>query len=391
MTIKLQNHEHISFNRDWAIENETMFMLGQCESIIRFISGAPIKPEYRQYLLQVSLRKGARTTTAIEGNTLSEEDVNKIAEGEKLPPSKEYLEIEVRNILEALNAIRDEVVVEGRSILITPELINNFHKTVGKNLGEHFAAAPGQFRASGHNVTVGKYRAPSGEQVTPLMIQLCDWMKNEFQYEKGEQHFIDQVIQAIVFHAYIAWIHPFGDGNGRTARLIEFYILLRAGLPDIASHILSNFYNDTREEYYRQLDTATKERSLTGFIRYAVRGFRDGLSDVLKIVQDNLLATSWERFIYETLDSKKVTGKTRAIIKRRRTLALNFPVDKLYAIEELLNTNPAIIKEYARLSPFTLRRDLEELERLNLIVKQGDKYIGNAGILRGFMPMRKKN
>jgi len=389
MNIKLQYFEHISFNRDWVIENEIMFMLGQCESIIRFVSSAPIKPEYRKYLLQVSLRKGARATTAIEGNTLSEEDVNKIAEGEKLPPSKEYLEIEVKNILEALNAIRNDVVIEGRSIVITPELINNFHKAVGKNLGEHFAAVPGQFRVSGHNVTVGKYRAPAGEQVTPLMIQLCDWMQNEFQYEKGDQPFIDQVMQAIVFHVYIAWIHPFGDGNGRTARLIEFYILLRAGLPDIASHILSNFYNDTREEYYRQLDTATKERTLTGFIKYAVRGFRDGLLDMLKIVQDNLLATSWERLIYETLDSKKVTGKTKAIIKRRRTLALNFPVDKLYAIDELLNTNPAVIKEYAKLSPFTLRRDLEELERLDLIVKQGDKYIGNAAILKGFMPMRK--
>jgi len=41
-------------------------------------------------------------------------------------------------------------------------------------------------------------------------------------------------------------IHPFGDSNGRTARLIEFYILLRAGLPDMVSHILSNHYNDTR-------------------------------------------------------------------------------------------------------------------------------------------------
>ena len=76
-------------------------------------------------------------------------------------------------------------------------------------------------------------------------------------------------------HVYIAMIHSFGDGNGRTVRLIEFYILLRAGLPDIASHILSNHYNDTRQEYYRQIDLCIRERDLSGFVRYVVQGFRD--------------------------------------------------------------------------------------------------------------------
>ncbi|MDP2993142.1 MAG: Fic family protein, partial [Deltaproteobacteria bacterium] len=114
-------------------------------------------------------------------------------------------------------------------------------------------------------------------------------------------------MQAIVAHVYIAVIHPCGDGNGRTARLIEFYILLRAGLPDIASHILSNHYNDTRQEYYRRLDLCVRERDLSGFGRYAVQGFRDGLKGVLDIVQANLLEMSWHKFIYDTLDSKKAT------------------------------------------------------------------------------------
>jgi Fic family protein len=385
----LQEYQHISFKRDWTLDQETIFMLGQCEVIIRAISSAPIKPEYRESLLQVSLRKGARATTAIEGNTLSDEEVAKIAEGEKLPPSKEYLETEVKNILVALNTILNEVVMDGKATVINTELIKNFHHAVGKNLGDHFQAIPGQFRASGHNVTVGKYRPPEGHYVNELMKKLCEWMKAEFHYERGEQHFTDQVIQAIVFHAYIAWIHPFGDGNGRTARLVEFYILLRAGLPDIASHILSNFYNDTRDEYYRQLDASIHERSLTHFIKYAVRGFRDELNSVLQIVQGNNLVTSWEKFIYETLDSKKVSGKSKAIIKRRRTLAINFPVDRFYTIDELLNTIPAVIKEYAKLSQFTLKRDLSELERLQLVAKKEDRYTGNIGILKGLMPRRK--
>jgi len=386
----MQKYEHIPFQKNWLLDEETIFRLGQSDSIIQAISSAPIKPEYRKQLLSVSLRKGARATTAIEGNTLSEEEVARIDAGEKLPPSKEYLEIEVKNVITALNQIRAEVIAENKAFVLSPELIERFNHCVGKDLGEHFQGIPGKFRASGHNVVVGAYRPPPGADVAPLMIRFCDWMKETFRYEEGMQTFTDQVLQAIVAHVYLAMIHPFGDGNGRTARLIEFYILLRAGLPDIASHILSNHYNDTRQEYYRQLDRCVRERDLSDFIKYAVLGFRDGLKSVLDVVQRNLLETSWHKLIYDVLDSKKAAGKTRAIVKRRRTLALHFPVDQWQTPEELVDGSGILAREYARLSSTTLMRDLAELGKLELIVKDKDKYKGNIDIMRGLMPLRKK-
>jgi len=385
----MQNYPHIPFQKNWRLDESAIFMLGQSESIIQAISSAPIKPEYRKQLLVVSMRKGARATTAIEGNTLSEAEVARIDEGEKLPPSKEYLEIEVKNVIAALNQIRTEVITEDKALILSPELIERFNHFVGKDLGDHFQGVPGKFRASGHNVVVGTYRPPPGEEVAPLMLGFCEWMKETFRYGYGQQSFSEQVLQAIVAHVYLAMIHPFGDGNGRTARLIEFYILLRASLPDIASHILSNHYNDTRQEYYRQLDLCVRTRDLSGFIRYAVLGFRDGLKGVLDVVQMNLLEMSWHKFIYDVLDSKKATGKTRAIVKRRRTLALQFPVDKWLTPDDLVVSSGILAKEYAALSSTTLMRDLTELERLELIVKEKDKYKGNIEIMRGYMPMRK--
>ncbi len=62
----------------------------------------------------------------------------------------------------------------------------------------------------------------------------------------------------------------------RTARLVEFYLLMRAGVPDISSLVLSNFYNLTRSEYYRQIDKATNQNDITDFLFYAIQGFRDG-------------------------------------------------------------------------------------------------------------------
>ena len=385
----MQNHPHIPFQKNWRLDEGAIFMLGQSESIIQAISSAPIKPEYRKQLLVVSLRKGARATTAIEGNTLSEEEVSRVDEGERLPPSKEYLQIEVKNVIAALNQIRTEVITEDKALILSPELIERFNHFVGKDLGDHFQGMPGKFRASGHNVVVGTYRPPPGAEVAPLMLRFCEWMKETFCYEYGQQSFPEQVLQAIVAHVYLAMIHPFGDGNSRTARLIEFYVLLRAGLPDIASHILSNHYNDTRQEYYRQLDLCVRTRDLSGFISYAVLGFRDGFRGVLDVVQRNLLEMSWHKFIYDVLDSKKATGKTRAIVKRRRTLALQFPVDKWHTADELVVSSGILAKEYTPLSSTTLMRDLAELERLELIVKEKDKYKGNIEIMRGYMPMRK--
>lgn len=389
MTNLSTSHPHISFTDNWHTSEDTLFMLGQCEAIIRIISNAPLDPEYRRKLLQVSLRKGAQATTAIEGNTLSEEEIVKIDEGGSLPPSKEYLQIEVQNVISALNQIRSEVILDGKEHLITPELIKTFHFNIGKNLGDHLRTVPGQFRNVGHDVVVGPYKPPLGKDVLPLIIRLCDWLQESFHYEDGKQNFIEQVLQAIVCHVYIAWIHPFGDGNGRTARLIEFYLLLRAGLPDIASHILSNHYNNTREEYYRQLDLAGKEKNLSRFIAYAVLGFRDGLNEVLDVVQINVLKTAWRNYIYEILDSKKAAGKTKAIVKRRRNVALNFPTDSFQAIDHLLNNNATFAREYANYSSITLQRDLLELEKLGLIVRDNDQYKANIEILKESMPLKK--
>lgn len=184
---------------------------------------------------------------------------------------------------------------------------------------DHFKATPGRFR--NNNVTVGNYLAPEHKDVHGLINQLCDWLQNEFHFGK-EQSFEEAVIQAIVTHVYIAWIHPFSDGNGRTARLLEYYLLLRAGVPDIASHVLSNHYNSTRSEYYRQIENATLKKDLTEFIDYAIQGFRDGLYETLNIIQENQLQITWRNYIYGIFNNKKATGKASIAIKRRRNLIL---------------------------------------------------------------------
>lgn len=381
----LNTHKFISFQKSWVIDSDLWFLLGQCKSLISAISRTPLLPRYRRDIYTVNLIKGVQATTAIEGNTLSEEEIAVIEKGGSLKKeSKKYMEQEVKNVLDALNFLSEEILRGKEISLLRPDLIKNFHSLIGQNLGEYLEAIPGKFRTN--DVSVNRYKAPPYQYVEKLMNDFCDWSRREFHYEKG-QNFSTAIVQAIVSHIYIAWIHPFGDGNGRTARLVEFYLLLRAGVPDIASHILSNFYNETRNEYYKKLDETSKNGGdLTSFIKYALTGFKDGLKLVLEKINQNQLETSWRNYVNEIFDKdNNSTTKTIKVRKRQMSLILSLDLNSSYSEAALFRVNSAVEMEYRDQSKRTIQRDLSNLIQLGLLVHENDTYFANTNVLRGTM------
>jgi Fic family protein len=376
--------EHISFRQAWTINERASNLLGQCYAYTQAITKTPISPSNRRRLLAVSLRRGALATTAIEGNTLTEEELEQIAAGQNLPPSRQYQQKEVQNVLDALNRLLKELVEAKTPEKITVKLIQRFHKMVSKGLGENYGN-PGHFRRK--NVVVGNYRPPSFDMVENLVKQFCDWLLKQFHYSGG-QNFDDTIIQAIISHIYIGWIHPFLDGNGRTARLLEFYLLLRAGVPDIASHLLSNHYNNTRDEYYRHLQNAAETGDLTGFIQYALEGFRDGLEyNVLKVIHDDQIGATWKNYVHDTTEElQKKENKNEKIIRRIRQLAYYLPANKFISINEIKIVDIHINQVYEGLTRPTLKSDLDLLTACNLIDEQDGKYRSRQETLHAFMP-----
>jgi len=375
--------EHISFRANWRLPEKTANLLGQCYAYINSILNTPIRPDYYRNLLLVSLQKGALATTAIEGNTLTEADLAQIQSGKDLEPSKRYQQKEVNNILAAFNTILEELVRKKNPEIISPGLIRRFNKMVGENIGEAFNGEPGQLRR--RNVVVGAYRPPSFEMVEGLVQKLCDWLIRDFHY-KQEQTFDEAVIEAIVTHVYIAWIHPFLDGNGRTARLLEFYLLMRAGVPSIASHILSNHYNDTRAQYYRQLQNASETGDLSAFIEYALEGFRDGLENIIAIIHRERTEATWNNYVHDFIEKMQDEGKTKDTLRRLRQLAYYIPDDRFYSIDEIKIINIKIAEIYRKLNQITLRRDLNLLVEKKLLKMENNKYRANYELLHDFLP-----
>ena len=193
------------------------------------------------------------------------------------------------------------------------------------------------------------------------------------------------IIKAILAHLYLAWIHPFGDGNGRTARLVEFEILLAAGVPFPAAHLLSNHYNQTRQEYYRQLDYASKSGGdIIPFIDYAVQGFVDGLQGQLTVVRAQQWDVAWQNYVHELF-----RDNMKAAEIRQHHLALDLgTIQGFVPLAKITDTTPRLAKTYATKSPKTLQRDLAELEKMNLIERTSEGIRARREIILAFLPRR---
>lgn len=362
-------------------------MLGECQSKCEHFARVPLRPGTRRRLYRIYLGKGALASAAIEGNSLTEDQVQELLEGRlELPPSQSYLETEVENIIEGCNYISDLVFKQGQSDL-TPELIHKFNEIVLKNLELREGVIAGEFPPFGMGVS--RYKGAPGADRGYLLDRLCKWVNEDWRPDwvresDREVGTIFGILKAIVAHIYFEWIHPFGDGNGRTGRLIEFYILVAAGAPLPAGHLLSNHYNLTRTEYYQRFDQSSKaDNGIMSFLLYAVGGLLDGLQTQLDLIRTQQLDVDWRNYVYEFFRDLSQSN----VARRQRSLMLdlstkNKPVPK----SKLANISTKVQEYYSKTTDKTLSRDLKKLKDSQLIREEAGGYIANKELMLAFLP-----
>ncbi len=361
----------------------TWLLIGEAVSKTEHIAGVPLNPEAASQLHAVYLAKGVLATTAIEGNTLTEDEVREHLKGRlKLPPSREYLGQEIDNIVEACNRIGNEVI-RGNHGRISPDEIREYNRLVLNKLPSQEDVVPGELRH--HSVLVGRYRAAPAKDCEYLLAKFCEWL-NGLAFPKGlDQPF--SILAAIAAHLYFVWIHPFGDGNGRTARLIEFRYLLQAGFSTPAAHLLSNFYNLTRTEYYRQLDKASSTNGqMSEFIAYATQGLVDQLRDQLQVIRDLQWNATWRNYVYERFGK----GSTAHLRRRRLVLALSNITenDGWVPVSKIPELTAKLAKAYANKTRKTLTRDLNAIVQMSLIQQAHRSVRANKRRILAFLPER---
>ncbi|PIE54592.1 MAG: hypothetical protein CSA35_05330 [Dethiosulfovibrio peptidovorans] len=386
------SHPWITFETDLRNASPKLWMfLGAAQSKCRHLSKVALLPDLAAEMHGVYLAKGALATTAIEGNTLQEEDAQALCKGElKLPPSQEYLGQEIQNIIDACNEI-GEKILNHQDFSLSSDEIRSYNKTTLRGLKVRSEVIPGEYRE--YPVGVGHYKTPPAEDCPYLMNRLVSMLQNITNPKdpvlgKGFE-IASGILAAILAHLYIAWIHPFGDGNGRTARLLEFRFLLESGVPTPAAHLLSNHYNKTRSEYYLRLEETSREggEGIRKFIEYALQGFIDGLDEQIDLIQGQQYKILWTHLVNESFSRN--TSST-AIRKKELVFALTKvqnPVE--INIKEIRRLSPELSDEYADKTRKTLTRDIKSLSAQGLIVKNRNTIRANIDIVRALIPRRR--
>lgn len=382
-----RTHPWIKFRINLAeVGPEFWMCLGEAASKCEHLSKVPLRPSTAKRLHEIYLAKGAAATTAIEGNKLSEEEVLKAVEGKlEVPPSKEYQKQEVQNIIDACNAISDQVVANTLPAP-SPDLIRNYDRRVLHALPPEEDVVPGEYRL--HSVLVGNvYRGAPAEDCAFLVDKLCEWLNGPDFSAKPGHELVYAIIKAVLAHVYIAWIHPFGNGNGRTARLIEFHLLMSAGMPSPAAHLLSNHYNRTRPEYYRQLDLASKSGgNLLPFLRYAMQGLIDGLREQLEFVWSQQWDITWRNYVHELFQHRASASDLRQL-----QLALDLEAQPDWVtLAQVTELTPRLAKAYANKTAKTLQRDLNVLAGMELIVRETKRVRARRELIFAFLPLRRR-
>ena len=192
---------------------------------------------------------------------------------------------------------------------VTSDFIFDIHRRIVTGCDDGHCE-PGALRPDGWNVTFGTPTcrgAGGGSECQTAFYDLCSAIAGSFG-----QH--DPIIQAIAVHYHIGAMHPFGDGNGRTARALEAFMLRRAEVNNVVMVSLSNYYYERKDEYLVLLYQSRQNgHDITPFLLFALRAIIDRCNSLTEEIADNHRRILFREF------ARSLFGKLRS--PRRRVLA----------------------------------------------------------------------
>jgi Fic family protein len=302
------------------------------------------------------------SSTAIEGNKLNINEIGVLLARKKIDAPQRDI-YEAQNYLKVLKYIK-RIVAAKQSI--NERVLLNIHKLVtDKTLPKEQC---GRYRKTTVFVVRRRqefpdevvYTGPEAKKVPELCRNLLDWITES---EKKE---INPIIVAGVAHQEIAAIHPFSDGNGRTARALATLILYKLGYDFRRLFALEDYYNYDRQAYYKAINIGEnykkRRTDFTSWLEYFVKGFKEEINNVRSMVA--------------ALSGKKINKniKSQIFLSKRQMEILDF-------LDQVGKITVKDIVDIIKCPKRTAQLHLQKLKKLG-IIKQVGKGPSSAYIMK---------
>lgn len=343
-------------------------LLIRAQAIYASVASLPILPEWSSRMEADIIRRSIHGTAAIEGNPLAEERVGELLAGPAPRGLLERSEREILNLKAAYEMLAKPATNGAEPFAVTEAYIQELNQKITNGLDseEH---SPGRYRD--HRVQVGDkahggaYTPPKAKaDIAPLMAEFVDWLNSDAMLAEPTE------IRAALAHYHLGLIHPFGDGNGRAARLLEAAILTRSGMRYVPK-MLSNFYYRNLDEYFIAFRTAEKNKAgdLTPFLEFVLNGLLQSVEELQENIHDLIRSLALQHAVESMRQARAITQRQHDLL----LLLLREPVATPLTLKDLV-TNARFAPLYRRASEQTARRDLKRLTGLGFLSREGTGY-----------------
>lgn len=336
------------FKPKFTITNKINKSLLEIERARGFLDAANLKDKWIKGMRSEALILEAHHSTHIEGTQLTLSQAQKILTGKTVKGVNKDDRQELLNYKEAMDFVSEYL---GKKSEITEDLIKKIHKILVKDV-RGGTLEPGRYRKV-QNYVVNSltgaiiYTPPPPSEVPRMMDEFVEWLNKE--------HDISPVLIAGITQYQFVDIHPFLDGNGRTARVLCTLILYQNGYDFKRLFSLSEYYDKNRRGYYDAIQSVRrKEREMTEWLEYFTEGLQRQLIEV---------KTKGERAIKREVIVEKIANFN---LNPRQKKALEFLLEN-HTIDN------SIYQKTCNTMKRTATRDLTQLVNLGLIEKHGEK------------------
>jgi len=385
----LTYEELMKFNliesKESDLDNKSLYKFfsisNEIENIDSFIRETPSFPGSTDKIIRNELISVIGGTLSIEGTFLDKDEIEEsFKKAEKGEPLKRK-EKEAENSRKVYGFIREIGKNNKDGLGYSEQSIKQVHKYFTEGM-DYMSNVPGQYRTN-FNVSFGYPRKQSlcitQSDIELAMNSFILWLNRQ---DNNGILSNNPFVKAIMAHYYLTEIHPFGDGNGRTARAIEALILYTHGVNDYCFWSLANFWSSHKDMYLNQLHKIRETRDPMAFLLWGLEGYRDEIRSIKDKVLKKVKQLMFSDYLQYLLRNKKYENIK---LNQRIVDVLQFIISRNEISTKKLYSTPEMNAFYTNVSQSTKVRDLKKMILHDLIkierVEKEEFIKPNFGIL----------